>query len=204
MAAHSLSWCFCCFCCLLRLGIDYRLIAPSAGAAGAAAEAADVLALGVGELELAALDLLREGGVTQLGILGHALLHGVAGGAAEHAHTDEVAAGVGAVGGAGGAGEGEVLGVVGGAGGHGGGEDTEVGDLHGRAVEHQFADAGGDLREHAEDHVLGVGRPVLCDVLGQALDVDGLVVLRAGIHLAEVLVSLDLVLVEIQFDHGVE
>ena len=79
---------------------------------------------------------------------------------------------------------------------------AQVGNLHGSAVEHQLADASRNLREHAEDDVLGVGRSVLCDVLCQSVDVDGFVVLGACIDLAEVDIALALVLVEIKFNHS--
>ena len=40
------------------------------------------------------------------------------------------------------------------------------------------------------------------DVLRESCDVDGVVVLGASVDLAEVLVTLDLVLVKVQFNHG--
>ena len=64
------------------LRIHHRLVAPAAGVARAAADTADVLALDAGEGQLAALDLLRQGGVAQLGVLGHAGLLGIASGTA--------------------------------------------------------------------------------------------------------------------------
>ena len=186
------------------LRIHHRLIAPATVVAAVAAAADKVHALGAGQFDLAVLDALGHRGVAQLGVLRHAGLSGLAGGAAVHAHALHVAIGgvVGAVGSAGSLAYAEMLHIVGGHRGDGGGEDAQVVELHGRALQHQVTHAVGALRQHAQDDVVGVGRAVALDVLGQTLDVDGVVVVGAGIDFAEVLVPLNLVFVQIEFKHN--
>ena len=90
----------------------------------------------------------------------------------------------------------EHVGVVGGSGGEAGGEDGEVGDLHRVALEDELADAVHHVGQHTEDSTLGVRGVVVGHVLGELLEVDGLVDGGTGEPLAVGLVALGLVLID--------
>ena len=184
-----------------RLRIHHRLVAPAAGAAAVAVLADDVHALGVGELQLAVLDALGQRRVAEQtgGATGDVLVGREAGGTGLDAHLRDVAA----VAALGTDAQVEAVNVGCRQRGDGGREDAQVVELHGLTRHAQLLDAGSHLADDTETDVGRVDRAMLGHVLGQTFDVDQLLLVYAGIDLAEVLVPLNFVLVEIEFKHNV-
>ena len=82
-------------------------------------------------------------------------------------------------------------------------EDGEVLDLHLVAVEAELADAGHHVLQDAVDDARGVGRVVVVHVLGELLQVVGLLLLDAAVDHAVALRRGHRVAIQIQFKHSV-